>query len=133
MTHWAHDYIGIPWEYGARGPHAYDCWGFVCEIERVHFKVLLPPVNDIENAKTAINLLKSHNELANWDRVDNPVEGDLVMMARARFPAHIGVCIHANRESGVLHCLRGSGVIFQPFKAMRMAGWGSLMYYRRKV
>lgn len=130
MNHWALSYIGLPWKYGASGPEEYDCWGFVREIQRSHFQLELPEIDYGPDWHTAADNLDRHPEKRNWVQVVDPSEGDVVMLARSRLPVHIGVYITANAQPGVLHCLQGTGVIFQPLATMRMSGWGSLKFYR---
>ncbi len=132
MSHWATQYIGLPWEFGAAGPDKFDCWGFVRMAEKVHFGIDMPHVGYAADWHETANHLKVHPERANWNLVTTPSEGDVVMMARNRLPIHIGVWINANNTSGVLHCLEGSGVLFHAAKNLRMNGWGSLQYFRHK-
>jgi hypothetical protein len=63
--------------------------------------------------------------------VDDPREGDLVLMARNRRPVHIGVMVQANGHLGVLHCMEPSGVVFSSIGGLVAVGWGTLTYYRR--
>lgn len=131
MTHWAIQYIGLPWKYGAQGPTEFDCWGFVRHVEREHFGVDVPLIDYDDDWHVAARHLKEHPERVNWERMERPREGDLVMMARGRLPIHIGVYITANGKPGILHCLQGAGVVFNEMKSLRSAGWGALQYYRR--
>ncbi len=132
MSHWALQYIGAPWQFGGRGPDTFDCWGFVAHVQRLHFGIEMPfiEVPDAEHWRQAAHLLEEHDERKNWEAVGIPQEGDCVLMARARLPVHIGVWIAANGTHGVLHCLQGHGVLFQPARALAVAGWGRLQYYR---
>lgn len=132
MNHWAVPYIGIPWVYGAQGPEAYDCWNFIRKIQLDHFGIDVPVVEYSDQREVSAHLL--HNpELDRWTLVDAPQEGDIVMMARAKIPAHVGIWITANSRAGVLHCLEGMGVVFTASNMIRNSGWGSLKYYRRKT
>lgn len=133
--HWATEYIGKPWQYAATGPDAYDCWGFVCAVQRDRFGIQMMDVEYDENWRTAANHLKQHDERRHWDQVEvkDAHEGDVVLMARARLPIHIGIWIAANATEGVLHCLQGIGVTFTPSGSLRGQGWGSLQYFRRKA
>ncbi len=132
MNHWAIDYIGVPWRYGAQGPDAFDCWNFVREVQRKQFGVHVPIIMYADQREVS-NHLQQNPELNNWLQVDSPVEGDIVMMARAKIPAHVGVWVKANASEGVLHCVQGIGVVFTSMGMVRSSGWGSLKYYRRKT
>ena len=131
MSHWAADYIGLPWEYGKEGPEAFDCWGFVRAVQRDRFGVDMPAVPAPESWAHAHALIEQHDERRNWERVREPREGDLVLMARNRLPVHIGVLIGANGKLGVLHCVQPSGVVFNTVQSLASCGWGALTYYRR--
>jgi hypothetical protein len=65
-------------------------------------------------------------------QVDQPVDGDLVMMARRSVPVHIGIWVNANGRGGVLHCLEKSGVVFSDKLSLRAMGFGGITYYHPK-
>jgi cell wall-associated NlpC family hydrolase len=131
MTHWATPLIGKPWRYGAQGPDEFDCWGFVRYVQRVQYSIALPDVLVPDTWPAVRDLLENHGEHRNWNKVDTPQDGDIVMMARNRIPVHVGIALRANGAQGVLHCFEPSGVVFQPLPSLRIGGWGGLTYYRR--
>lgn len=133
MTHWATEYIGCPWQYGAEGPESYDCWGFVRTVQSKHFDVTLPPIPEYHSWREANELIRTHYERDKWTRVTAPKEGDLVLMCRNRLPVHIGVVISANDRLGILHCIQQSGVVYNTLPSLRSNGWGGVMFYRRSV
>ena len=126
------DLIGLPWRYGADGPDAFDCWGFVRFVQREMFHRELPVVPVPEHWVAVQHLLQTHREHANWHRVllTEAQDGDLVLMARNRIPVHIGVALRANNTNGVIHCMQPHGVVFQPYANLRTTGWGHLTCYR---
>ena len=130
MTHWATSLIGKPWVYGGRGPDAFDCWGFVQHVQRIQYGVNLPEVIVPDSWPAVRKLLETHEEHRHWDKVPQPMDGDIVMMARNKVPAHVGVVIEANGSKGILHCFDPSGVVYQTFPALRTSGWGGLTFYR---
>ena len=103
-------YLGIPWEAGGQGPNAYDCLGFARMIQSRHFGVDMPAivVPDYDDSRALIGLLGSHGERSMWDPVHAPKHGDLALI---RTPTHIGVWLDVD-GGGVIHCLRGNGVVF---------------------
>lgn len=133
MTHWASQYIGLPWEYGGQGPESFDCWGFVRAIQQTQFRVSMPVVTVPESWAAAHQLIEGHEERGNWIRVSEPMEGDLVLMARNKYPVHVGIMILVDGRLGVLHCIQHSGVVFNTVPSLRSCGWGALSYYRRAV
>lgn len=120
---WAARHIGIPWEAGAQGPDAYDCWAFFRMVQREHFgrqvPVILAP--DYDDPTALAGLFRSHEENGRWQPVtDKPRHGDAVIIHK---PLHVGIWLDAD-GGGVLHCVRGAGVIFTHDAAWRVSGFG---------
>lgn len=131
MSHWAEQYIGIPWESGATGPDSYDCWGFFRHVMLNHYQLDIPAVDvDANNIKDVMNAFSNASAYANWSEVDLPVDGDAVLMAHAKSISHIGVWVETPALSGVLHCVFGIGVVFSSQTSLSMSGWGKKNYYR---
>lgn len=131
MNHWATKYIGIPWKFGGQGPDTYDCWNFVREVQGTHFNIEVPIIT-YDDQRDVFHHLQHNAELDHWTQMETPIEGDIIMMARAKIPAHVGVWVKSNVQEGVLHCLQGIGVVFTAQQAIRSSGWGQLKFYRRK-
>jgi len=133
MTHWANAYIGTPWEKGAQGPDAFDCWAFVRFISERHFDRHLPFIEvDADNLRVVINSFEKNEERGNWRRMtdEEPREdGDGVLMAHAKYPSHVGLWLNVD-NGGVLHCVKGTGVVFNDAATLRRNGWGHVEYYR---
>lgn len=131
MNHWASQYIGIPWAYGAQGPDSFDCWNFVKHIQHHHFSIKLSPTHYIfQTVRQAVEAIRHSKDFDRWQNQLQPVEGDIVLMARNKYPAHVGVWIAANGTFGVLHCIEGYGVIFTPSRSLAAHGWGHIQFYR---
>ena len=120
----------IPWAEGADGPDAYDCMSFTVMIQRKHFGVKMERVlvGNYDDGIGLFHLLNSCGERANWEPVKSPQHGDVVI---ARRPFHIGVWLDVD-GGGVLHCLRGSGVVFTRDAAWAMSGIGRKTYFRHR-
>jgi len=129
MRHWAAPYIHRPWQLGAEGPAAYDCWGLVRAVQREHFGRELPPLDAGLQAITA-----------GWQPGVSPGRGDggdIVEMRSARGP-HVGVLIVADGRDGVLHAVghrdadgRDHGdVCFTPIEQLGALGLGRLRFWR---
>ncbi len=119
---WAARYIGIPWEAGAQGPDAFDCWAFFRMVQRDHFgrqvPVILAP--DYNDPSVLVSLFREHEENHRWLAADRPRDGDAAIIHK---PLHVGVWLAAD-GGGVLHCARGAGVIFTHDAAWRNSGFG---------
>jgi len=123
-------YLGIPWAEGADGPCAYDCMSFARMIQGKHFGVQLDRIMiaDYDDGLGLLALLNSCGERAHWAPVQAPQHGDVVV---ARRPFHIGVWLDVD-GGGVLHCLRGAGVIFTRDAAWATSGIGRKTYLRHR-
>lgn len=129
--HWATAYIGTPWQAGAQGPEAYDCWGFFRHVQAAHFGRQVPEILiDPDQLRAVVRAFAHHPEHEQWAQVSAPAEGDAVLLAHAAHPSHVGVWVGAD-GGGVLHCVRGQGVVFSGLAALAAAGWGHVRFYRR--
>lgn len=128
MSCWA-GYIGTPWARGGDGPQGYNCWNFVRHIQRTHFGRELPQVEVTEDAPLGfVRQLRRHPARRDWVQVETPSEGDCVEMGSGRTVTHVGVWVAAG-GGGVLHCVRGMGVVFSS-RFMVRADWPLLRFWR---
>lgn len=123
-------YIGIPWEAGAQGPDAYDCMAFFRCIQRTHFGVDVPRIiaPDYDDQDVIADLFLNHPERHRWPRISAPVHGCAVMIRR---PMHIGTWLDID-GGGVLHCVRGAGVVFTHGGSWATSGFGRREYFEHK-
>lgn len=130
MTHWAQNYIGRPWVAGASGSGSFDCWGLVRYVQKKHFNRELPIIAP-ENygVISCAREFRDHPERARWVDTITPIEGDVALMAHNRHPVHVGIWLNVD-GGGILHCLQGSGVVYQNVQSLKNAGWGRLNYFR---
>jgi cell wall-associated NlpC family hydrolase len=128
--HWAFDYIGRPWVNGAQGPDSFDCWGFFRFIQINHFALDVPLIEiDADNFKVVAQKIMSDDERGNWASVSLPTQGCAVLMAHSKYPSHVGVWLDVD-GGGVLHCIRGEGVVFSTISSLKTCGWGRVEYYK---
>lgn len=126
MQHWAADYIGMPWD----AQHN-DCWMFVRAIWETHFGFAVPAIEiDSASALACRRTFAAHAERMNWIAVQEPAEGDGVLMGTSARPSHVGVWVAAN-GGAVLHCLQDHGVVCQNVTALKSMGLHVIGYYRR--
>lgn len=118
--HWATHYIGKPWESGAQGPEAYDCWGLVRAINLAQYDRQLPAVIvDATDKQVVLDAFFEHEEFEHWQLVESPKEGDCVITKSAPgVPDHIGVYIDVS-NGRVLQSVYGSGVVALSVEATR--------------
>lgn len=124
-------YIGIQYERGAQGPHAYDCGGLVRQIQRAHFGVDMPEViaPDYDDGMAMVGLIRTQAEAQGWQSVSgDPKHGDIVVIRR---PYHVGVWLDID-GGGVLHAITGASVVWTPDASWRTSGFGRREYLRRR-
>lgn len=127
MTHWASKYIGDAW---IAGEH--DCWAFFRRVQREQFAREIPVIDvDANDRLACARAAANASERDRWADTDTPAEGDAVLMAHSRAPSHVGIWTEAN-GGAVLHCAQGAGVLCQSIRALKMAGWGHIRFYRFK-
>jgi len=135
MTHWARQYIGLPWAAGESGPSRFNCWGLVRYVYRTHFGIELPVVAIAEDGETCIdnvfNIKKAARAAGSRplkDAVAKPQESDIVLMYGAG-TIHCGLVVQMQRGIRVLHAVRGAGVIAEPW-AQATAGLSTEIWRR---
>lgn len=126
MNHWAADEIGRPWLAGV-----HDCWAFFRRVQAERYGRHVPPFQvDARSTLACARAMNANPERQAWHRVSTPEDGDAVILARGKHPTHVGIWLDID-GGGVLHCQRGAGVIFQDLRALGLAGWSHLEFYRK--
>ncbi|MGY3134093.1 hypothetical protein ACVWZM_004775 [Bradyrhizobium sp. USDA 4501] len=114
--------IGEPWAWQSR-----NCWDFACQVKRELFDRELPQiaVPAAFSRRWVLGEIAGHPERARWRQVPDGLgglvmaaDGVLVLMAHARFPAHIGL---AAPGGPVIHCDGLTGVACET--VWRCARW----------
>lgn len=128
MAHALEHLVGLPWEAGAQGPHAYDCWGLFRHVQREVFGIEVPIVvaADYDDPHVLTDLFARHEERARWALIEAPVHGAGVLV---RAPLHVGVWLDVD-GGGVLHSVRGAGVVFTSDASWAASGFGRRQFYR---
>ena len=123
--HWAASYIGRPWSVEQ------DCYAFVREVYQARYGVVIPLVAlDATRALSCAHAIHDY-DLSDWVEVDEPREGDVVLMGHARRPHHVGLWIEP-AGLRVLHSVEGAGVVAQEPAQARLQGWNLLRTYRHQ-
>ena len=124
---WAADYIGTPWVAGAQGPDAFDCMAFFRHVQGKHFGIAVPQIiaPDYDDPTALVAMFRGHSELARWPRIAAPQHGCAVFVHK---PMHIGVWLNID-GGGVLHCVRGAGVVFTHGASWALSGFGRREYF----
>jgi len=123
-------YLGKPWQNGAAGPHAFDCWGLVRSIYAQERGVTVPAV-DVDALKPLAvrHAFESHAEYSKWQPVAHPyADFDVVLLSQASRPHHVGVWFGGR----LLHSVEGTGVIWQDVSSLKAHAWNLVAGYRRR-
>ena len=121
-------YIGTPWEAGAQGPAAFDCMAFFRFLQGKHFGIQVDPIiaPDYEDSTSLVSLFGTHPERKRWTQIKRPEHGCAVII---RSPLHIGTWLDVD-GGGVLHCVRGCGVVFTSDGSWPLSGFGKKEFFR---
>ncbi len=135
MAHWAERFFERhhPWVAGAQGPDEFDCWGFVRYCQREFYSRDMPLIvidadDDPQVAASIRSTLRGLLRGGRWRPAAAPEDGAGVVVRRAGDENHVGLWIDAD-GGGVLHCLRGAGVIFSSINQLRAGGWSAPEFY----
>ena len=129
--HWAEELIGRPYRAGGQGPNAFDCWGLVRWVMAHRFQRELPAIPiEPDDLRAVLLAFRDHPERQRWAAVQEPDEGDCVLLRQSRHPIHVGVWLGVD-GGGVLHAVEGNGVVFQRFRDLLNSGWRIEGFYRR--
>lgn len=96
------DLIGVPFQYGGRGPDHYDCYGLVMECARRN-GVTLPDFGFADDQAMVAAMMGA--TLPQWQQVA-PQAGAVVLFRVGRYVSHVGYMtsphhmIHAWKEHG---------------------------------
>lgn len=130
--HWATAYVGLPWVAGES-----DCWHFSRRVWSERFGWTVPPVPvDATDARAARRAFAVGYQGTGWAPVAGvcaPAEGNAVLMAKGRWPCHVGVLVVLPEGHSVLHSVEGTGVIVTPLPRLADLGFRVVGLYRRVV
>lgn len=122
--HWAFGYLGAPWV-----AHQHDCWAFFSKVCQEQFNRTLPDILiDADNVRACVDAMMKHPERVRWASVKTPKEGDAVLMSQSHVPTHVGMWIDAD-GGGVLHCVKGAGVVFTKLPHLSNMGYQVTGFY----
>ena len=132
MDHWAKKYIGKPWVKDGQGPDAFNCWGFVRFVFKEQCGVYIPEVDvDAMSLLAVVRTFKSKELHADWEKQETPQDMDGVELSHAKDPHHVGIWLDVD-GGGVLHCVKGIGVMFSSVHNLRLSGWNIRGFWRHK-
>lgn len=127
--HWAEKLIGIPYKNGGNDLNGFDCWGLFRYIENNFYGKDLSVINiNNDDIIKVAKEFKNNENRQDWKKVEKPKDGDAVLLCHARYPSHVGVWLDID-SGGVIHSVKGMGVIFSNLTSLKLSGWGRIEYY----
>lgn len=100
MSHWANDFVGLPWLAGGRSRSGLDCWGIVHLVYREALDIALPSYDGSDPAALADNApLFDAAAKEPWRIVPmgDEREFDVGLFRVGAHPCHVGVVTRAGR------------------------------------
>ncbi len=133
LVHWSTDYLGKPYEPGARGPSHFDCWGLLLEVYAHQFGIKLPELSGI----TIASAIAIHHQIdlaskEEWEEVEEPFDGAAVALSQRTAYHHVGLAVMADRP-GILHASEGGSVAIETKRALMLRGFKKIAYFRHKL
>lgn len=131
--HWAAQYIGKPYEEGARGPDTFDCWGLLRAVYTDRYKIELPTLPGISTE----SVLGIHREIVNcmthdWLTSFDPKDGYAVAMSQSHTWHHVGIYVEAD-GCKILHCWDKQSVVIDTMRALELRGMHKMSFFKHRL
>lgn len=117
---WTKEYIGIPFkEKGRDLDNGVDCWGLVRVVWQKEYNIDVPSYTteyDDISRRDMIETAIWDGIDDEWEEVDDPVEGDGIVLQLMGKPVHIGVVLDDRK---FLHIFKGINSVIADYTGMR--------------
>lgn len=118
--------VGSPFEWGGRGPVAYDCWGLVAEVLRLA-GLPVPGNWEAEDGAAASRIMTAQIASPSWSLVYGaPEPFDVAAMSTHKAIHHVGIVT----PFGILTTTKELGAVHDTESRLRQQGYQRLEYYR---
>jgi cell wall-associated NlpC family hydrolase len=128
---WVFPLLGKPWQVGAEGPDAFDCWGLCRHVYRTILGVELPPSPHVIKSTDPGPVTRAITKtLANGSfvEIEKPTPFCLVAMSAHRAFHHVGLYLPVD-GGRVLHARDGCNVVLQSAHGLRFSGISRKAFY----
>ena len=136
---WLQHYIGKPFQFGASGPDAFDCWGLVVCLYREILKQPLYALHHYpKHQKDYPRTIYQESQSSAWRITQTPKFGTLALFARRRtqaimLPEHIGFVVpHLTAGLFILHAVKPDGVVCEPMERLKNRGLYLYNFYHQR-
>ena len=108
-----------------------DCFSCTKLIQKDLFGRDIPhiEIND-DSAIAFVRAVIYGRKAFDWLQIEEPIHGCIVELSRGNDPHHIGTYINLPdfKVDGLVHCLKGAGVVYDPRNMLKAAGWKRFTY-----
>jgi len=135
MPHWVAKYIGLPYEEGARGPLAWDCWGIIQLIYTNERGIQLPelPGLNAEQLARIHEVIITEAKNPEWTVVKEPTEGCIVGMGNGhQVMHHVGVYVPVDGGK-VIHSRPKQNTVAETVRQLSFRGLHVLNFYQHTL
>lgn len=124
MAHWSDAYLGLPYAEA-------DCAALATRVRLEVFGVPLPAAQAEIRAASPLGRARQVQQALDGHRVEQPEEGDLVLMHCRGRPSHVGVLARIGGIDHVLHAMKNHGsTCLHRLRDLRRIGLDVEGYYR---
>lgn len=127
--HWTDRYLSCPYEAGARGPHAYDCWGQAREVLMQGYGWPELPAFGRVRGSNPEAMREAEAGLLPSLRLCQPEDGALVAVYRRGALVHVGAVVEVDGRLLVLHTSIARGPRRDPLRLFQRAHF-DVRFYR---
>jgi len=124
--------LGTPYKLNGRSyAEGVDCFSCTKLIQFDCFDRITPDLQiDEDTPRGYTRAVLKGKDLFQWDQVESPVHGCIVELSHGNTPHHIGTYfdIPEYKIRGLVHSLKGSGIVYDPLMTLNAAGWKRFIY-----
>lgn len=127
--------IGQPYQLGASGPDAWDCYHLTQHLQRELYGYGMPDLPSVAaTTRAQAEAMLAHPERGNWREIPDHEarDGDIVLMGNVlRRDFHLGTFVVPTTAGVVIHVDQGRGVVADDLPGLRSIGFTYTRLFRR--
>ena len=121
---WAQAYVGLPYILGVG-----ECGHRAALVWRQEFGIDFEAPSALGDLRAAQKYIRAELAKPDWRRVQQPADGDAVIMWKGDLLCHVGVWV---APGYVLHCTRAEGMVLTPTEELPNQGFRVFGCFRRR-
>ncbi|MDC1268169.1 C40 family peptidase [Gammaproteobacteria bacterium] len=132
---WVGQVLNKPWEWGAKGPDSFDCYGLLYWVKKNFYGQEIPHLDGIGSLnKFGIRELASifGSNMDVWEELEYPIDGCAVALSQLRVGVH-HCGVWTSIDGGlVIHAEETNRVRAQTIQNLRLHTWRTISFYELK-